>query len=138
MISEVRAGLAAMDTRGVWALAKGSSSLWWHGGLDGDAAGPNSKEPWADNILNGPEILAAVGIKTLLHEMPCYYVESVFSNQQTARSMHQGGVFVCMADGSVRWISDFIQARPSTEASLSVLDRLLVSKDGQVLSGTEY
>lgn len=47
-----------------------------------------------------------------------------------ARSLHHGGVFVCMADGSVRWIDDTIEVQPSTAMSLSVWDRLIFSADG--------
>jgi hypothetical protein len=53
--------------------------------------------------------------------------------QQAARSMHLGGVFVSMVDGSVRWISDNIQILPSDPSNLSVWDRLMLSADGQVV-----
>jgi len=35
-----------------------------------------------------------------------------------------------MTDGSVRWIDDSIEVRPSTATSLSVWDRLMLSADG--------
>jgi hypothetical protein len=40
--------------------------------------------------------------------MPCWNGDGP-DFQQAARSMHAGGLFVCMCDGSVRWISDFIE-----------------------------
>ena len=43
--------------------------------------------------------------------MPCY-TGRVRQLQQTARSMHAGGVNACFADGSVHWISDYIQVLP--------------------------
>jgi len=137
LLGEVRAGLTETDTRGVWALPKGSSSLWWHGGIDGDAYGPNCKEPLADDVLTCAEVRAEAGSARVNQEMPCYPAP-VFSVQQAARSTHMSGVYVCMADGSMRWISDFVQSRPSTAANLSVWDRLMVSRDGQVLSATDY
>jgi len=52
--------------------------------------------------------------------------------------MHAGGVFVAMADGSVRWITDFIQILPSSIGNLSVWDRIMVSNDGQSVSESTY
>ena len=40
--------------------------------------------------------------------MPCWSGDGA-DFQQAARSMHSGGLFVCMCDGSVQWISDFIE-----------------------------
>ena len=69
--------------------------------------------------------------------MPCSGVD-VANIQQTARSLHPGGVFACLADGSVHWISDFIQAKPSSAANLSVWDRLNASADGQPISAEAF
>ncbi|HEV3415619.1 MAG TPA: H-X9-DG-CTERM domain-containing protein, partial [Pirellulales bacterium] len=60
--------------------------------------------------------------------------------QQTARSMHPGGVNVCMADGSVHWISDNIQVGYGTapNPTLGVWDKLMLSNDGESLSSNSY
>jgi prepilin-type processing-associated H-X9-DG protein len=66
------------------------------------------------------------------------------NNEQTARSLHPDGVNTCFCDGSVHWIGDYIQVRPSTAANdgsswnLSVWDRLMCSADGQVVNGNSY
>jgi hypothetical protein len=52
--------------------------------------------------------------------------------------MHVGGVFVGMADGSVHWISDFIQVRPSSTSNPSVWDRLMLSRDGFPVPGDAF
>lgn len=132
LLAEVRAGVTEYDTRGIWALGMGSSSLWAHGGIYGDCYGPNSQVISADDVPTCSEIVGSVGGHESLQAMgmPCSLVDGM-SWQQTARSMHRDGVYVCMADGSVQWISDFIQVMPSTDANLSVWDRLMLSADGQ-------
>jgi hypothetical protein len=60
------------------------------------------------------------------------------SNRRAILATREGGLSVCMADGSVRWISDFIQVDPSSDGALSVWDRLIVSKDGLVLDSAAY
>ena len=78
--------------------------------------------------------------------MACYPEPN---NQQTARSLHVDGVHVCMADGSVRWISDYIQIFPSSmsaganppttyKANFSVWDRLISSADGQQIAADAF
>jgi prepilin-type N-terminal cleavage/methylation domain-containing protein len=136
LLAELRSGLTAADYRGVWALGNaGASSMWAHGGSFGDDYGPNCLEVRADDIPNcqqiqegfgGEEALAAKG-------MGCCRLYSFVTSvgQGTARSMHPGGVFVSMADGSVRWITDMIQVLPSAAGAFSVWDRLMLSADGQ-------
>ena len=78
------------------------------------------------------------GTNALVKEgMPCYGgLNGV--GQQTARSMHGAGVHVCFADGSVRWISDYIQVYPSSPGALSVWDRLMASADGLPVDTSRY
>ncbi len=40
--------------------------------------------------------------------MPCYEGDGA-DRQQTARSLHHGGVYVAMCDGSVTYISDYVE-----------------------------
>lgn len=133
LLGEVRAGVHAVDNRGVWAMGTaGSSSLWAHGGIDGDAYGPNCAEPYADDIFNCSQVRAAIGNSSLEKmNMGCWQDSPPMAGQATARSLHANGVYVGMADGSVRWIDDNIESRPSTELNLSIWDRLMLSADGQ-------
>ena len=134
LLAEIRTGLFPFDNRGVWALGvAASSSLWGHGGIDGDNYGPNCAEPFADDIFNCDQVRTEAGgsDRLVALTMGCYGPAGrPESGQATARSLHQGGVFVCMSDGSVRWIEDSIEVRPSTATSLSVWDRLMLSADG--------
>ena len=67
LLGELRAGLAAVDRRGTWALGgPGSSSLWLHG--SDDDIGPNACTGAADNIMGCSDIIAAVGQETLNRE----------------------------------------------------------------------
>ncbi|MFM8634546.1 MAG: DUF1559 domain-containing protein [Planctomycetia bacterium] len=135
LLAEMRAGITEYDTRGIWALGMGSSSLWGHGGVYGDCFGPNSPIISADDVITCTQITASVGSHQKLQGMgmPCSLVDGM-SWQQTSRSMHAGGVYVCMADGSVRRITDMIQVLPSDPSDFSVWDRLMLSADGQPVS----
>jgi prepilin-type processing-associated H-X9-DG protein len=140
MLAEIRAGLTAYDTRGIWAMSGGCpSALWGHGGIIGDDYGPNCPYFAADDMQNCSQLRAEFGDSSFMQTggnflakkgMPCSGVD-VANIQQTARSLHEGGVQVAMADGSVQWIGDFIEAKPSSAANLSVWDRLNASSDNQ-------
>jgi hypothetical protein len=45
--------------------------------------------------------------------------------------MHRDGLSACFMDGSVHWLSDYIDVLPSSSANLSVWDRLMLSMDAQ-------
>lgn len=134
LMAEIRAGITPYDNRGVWAMGvAGASSIWCHGGINGDDYGPNCPEPFADDIFNCDQLRTAVGGGGALvaQNMGCYGHAPADAGQATSRSMHSGGVYVGMCDGAVRWIDDYIQVRPSTGDMLSVWDRLMLSIDGQ-------
>jgi prepilin-type N-terminal cleavage/methylation domain-containing protein/prepilin-type processing-associated H-X9-DG protein len=139
LLAELRAGVTAVDSRGVWAMGgPGSSALWAHGGIYGSDYGPNCPYDGSDDVMDcnliqdasgGAAALAAAG-------MGCY--NHIGNAQQTARSMHAGGVNTCFADGSIHWTSDFIQAYPSSHDNLSAWDRLMASADGQIVTNDAY
>jgi len=136
-ILELRAGLTAYDPRGVWALGMpGASSLWAHGGVVNHAKGPNSAFLAADDVPNCIQLRAAFGGAVGLADqlMGCDPEGSARWRGSAARSMHYGGIFVSFADGSVRWLSDYVDFIPSNETALSVWDRLNLSADGQMVS----
>ena len=156
LLGEIRAGVVSFDSRGVWAMSGGcSSALWNHGGITGDDYGPNCPLPLSDDVLACTGIRAAFGDpsgQSLVEEgMPCFDGDA-FNAEQTARSLHPGGVNICLADGSVHWISDFIQAKPSggrdpntpsharieSAGPFSVWDRLMASADGWPADANAY
>jgi prepilin-type N-terminal cleavage/methylation domain-containing protein len=141
LLAELRAGIRPYDSRGVWALSGGgSSSMWAHGGLFGDDYGPNCMEIYGDNLLDGNLLWQEFGGPEGLQNtgMGCWHAAGQGNNEATARSMHQGGVYACHADGRVAWISDNIQSLPSCPNALSVWDRLVLSADGQPIPENAY
>ncbi len=138
LIAELRAGVSELDPRGTWAIGHpGSSTLWAHG-TDNDI-GPNSCLPGGDgfmrcSILKGP---SGPGEESLLADcMPC---DDVFG-QGGARSLHVGGVNAGFADGSVHFISDFIDKGNEWDLdpqTYRTWQRLVASGDGQVIDEGE-
>ena len=146
LLGELRAGITPYDARGVWALGGVATGLWGCGGVMGDDYGPNCPVFSADDCINCTQIRSSMGDSTFMQtytdelakvDMPCSGVDRP-NTQQTARSMHPNGVNVCLGDGSVRFIGDYIQVLPSSAGNFSVWDRLLSSADGQPLSATDY
>jgi hypothetical protein len=147
LLGELRAGLIPQDTRGTWAMSGGASALWAHGYLQDDD-GPNCPLPSADDDRTCSEVQAAFGgsgdgskgQKRLIQlGMPCWYGNNP-DTQQTARSMHAAGVNMCLCDGSVHFISDFIDLGINAlnggvpPKCLGVWDKLNLSNDGQGLN----
>ncbi|MEO2049075.1 MAG: DUF1559 domain-containing protein [Pirellulales bacterium] len=141
LIGELRAGVVDWDTRGTWALnGHGASSLWGHG--TDNANGPNSCLSGGDGLIECPKIRSAFGgDDALVNEcMPCDTV----AGQGSTRSLHVGGVFVGFVDGSVHFISDFIEkGNQITNWSLDpktfrTWQRLCASGDAQVIDDTDF
>jgi prepilin-type N-terminal cleavage/methylation domain-containing protein/prepilin-type processing-associated H-X9-DG protein len=110
LLAELRIGLHEVDRRGTWAMgAPGASSIWAHD--SDDSNGPNSCHDNGDNIWGARDLVNAVGNTRLREECMHVPVSWDKSTQAAPRSVHQDGVHVCFADGSVRFISDFIQTR---------------------------
>ncbi len=107
-VEELRAGIHAIDGRGVWAFGQIGGSLTSAHGINGDAFAPNHQWPRADDIQGCGELHRRIGRQTLIDaRMPC--VNYVDQNQQaTARSQHAGGVQALYVDGHVSWIADDI------------------------------
>jgi prepilin-type processing-associated H-X9-DG protein len=142
LLGEVRAGVVDCDSRGVWAMPyAGASALWAHGGIRGLDAGPNCPNDLSDDVLGCNSVRSAFGSNAALlkEKMPCY--DAVSNTQATMRSLHPNGVNSCFCDGSVHWLSDYIQVSPSNGTvsnSLSVWDRLMCSADGQIVNSNAY
>lgn len=150
MIAEMRVGLNEEDRRGVWAMGMcGSSFHCRHAAFPpNDCGGTN------DDVLGGKNLFTQY--ETAL-DIDCMLVDNSVdvSGQSTVRSMHPGGVMVALADGSVRFVSSFIehgvgeitglstwitnrlvdQNRPDPQ--ILAWQRMLISGDGLEVSVTE-
>jgi prepilin-type N-terminal cleavage/methylation domain-containing protein/prepilin-type processing-associated H-X9-DG protein len=139
MLGEIRSGLTAGDPRGVWAMGGGASSLWGHGTL-GDDSGINPSNDLADNFPGCDALKTSDGNQTFLRErMTCYDFTSF--NESGVRSLHPGGANVCFCDGSVHWISEYIDTSGninSNPAVWSVWDRLCASADCLIIKTSEF
>lgn len=104
-LDEVRAGVHALDRRGVWALGIPGSSLTVAHGIS-DRGGPNAGK---DRIQGCSALVAQVPDLRGMG-MPCsaspMNPKSEFCEQATSRSMHAGGVHVSMADGSAHFVAN--------------------------------
>ncbi len=145
LLGELRAGVTSSDLRGVWAMSGGGPSALWAHGFIWDDMGPNCSQQWADDPVTCSDVVNAVGGDNALIQMgmPCYDYDHP-NVQQTARSTHTGGVFVCMCDGSVRFITDFVQQSPEgngtviARSALAVWDKLNLSNDGLPIDASAY
>lgn len=130
LLGELRIGLSEIDRRGTWAMAApAASSLWGHGSDDG--IGPNNCTLQSDNIMGCGELWKSLGSTRLTREcMGC--CQGCQSSQGAARSRHPGGVNVCLVDGSVRFVSDFVEKASAWSLSLKdfrTWERLNASAD---------
>jgi prepilin-type N-terminal cleavage/methylation domain-containing protein len=145
MLAEIRAGITSFDSRGVWAMAGAcASSLWCHGGGGTNDNGPNNQWDGADDVYVCEDIWTAFGGEKNVQAMgmSCSTgggfgsgIGGYANEQQTARSMHVGGVYACFCDGSAQWISDYVDI---TGKPFSVWDRLMLSADGLVIPSDAY
>jgi prepilin-type N-terminal cleavage/methylation domain-containing protein len=138
---EVRTGLTPKDRRGVWAMQMiGSNILGQHGANYG--LGPNDCQPGSDDIRDNVAIIAEAGEGLLKAEcmMPFNSESWNVSAQSTSRSRHPGGIFAAMCDGSVQFISDFIDAGAQTdglrcnEEVFGAWQRLNCPDDGYIIA----
>ena len=73
--------------------------------------------------------------------MPCAGLWTLPNWQQTTCSLHPGGVNVAFVDGSVHWISDYVDINGNFTTSppkYSIWDRLNASADGQPIPAGAY
>jgi prepilin-type N-terminal cleavage/methylation domain-containing protein/prepilin-type processing-associated H-X9-DG protein len=147
LLAETRAGITDYDARGVWAMSGACpSSIWGCSYIIGDDYGPNCPIFSADDMINCTQLRTAYGDASFMQTgsnalagtgMPCSGVD-IYNSQQTARSLHSGGVYVAFADGSVHWISDLVQSSPSSLGDPAIWDRLISSGDGKLVTGDMF
>jgi len=108
-IGEIRTGRSNLDRRGVWAMGMIGSNLLGQHGSNGNH-GPNPCQPGVDDLRDNPAIIADAGADALISEcmLPFESTSWNVSVQTAVRSKHVGGVFAAMCDGSVQFISDFV------------------------------
>jgi len=138
LLGELRAGLTTYDPRGIWAMAGACPSALWGHGYVNDDNGPNCTQIYADDNVGCSDVANALGgsPQLALLGMPCWTGNNA-NVQQTARSLHRGGVNVCMCDGSVRFISDMVELGTSS-TNLGVWDKLNLSNDGFSIDNSKY
>jgi prepilin-type processing-associated H-X9-DG protein len=108
LFNEVRIGINAEDPRGVWAMGYPGASVTAANAI-GDCTTPNDANELSDDLEGCPTFWYA-GIGTRDH-IGC---STGFANlgwptwQAQARSRHVGGVNACFADGSVRFVSNYV------------------------------
>jgi prepilin-type N-terminal cleavage/methylation domain-containing protein len=138
---ELRVGLGPVDRRGVWAMQMvGSNLVSQHG--SNYALGPNDCTPGSDDIIGNQDIINSFGQEFLRQECMLPYESGSWnvSAQIVTRSQHPGGIFATMCDGSVQFISDFVETGGQTsglrcaETLFGVWQRLTCPNDGYVVS----
>jgi prepilin-type N-terminal cleavage/methylation domain-containing protein/prepilin-type processing-associated H-X9-DG protein len=126
MVAELRAGKTVSDPRGVWALGFPSSSIVNAGRA---AYNPTPNNMLGDDGNSGDEIQTCfefwyVGIGSK-DGMGCIQGGNLMTSGMS-RSLHTGGINVCFADGSVRFVKNSISEQTWC---------FLISKaDGQVIA----
>lgn len=109
MLAELRAGLTAGDRRGVWALGQCGSNFHCRHAFN-RVIGINSCNNGDDDIVNANAFTAEAGGEAALQAQCMTAYDWGSSAQSVVRSTHTGGAFAAMADGSVRFLSDYIDA----------------------------
>ncbi len=145
LLGELRAGLTPFDQRGTWALSTANGNALWAHGYITDDNGPNCSNIYGDDMQGCDDLWTAFGgqpaagpILSAMGGMSCAY--GWCSWQSGPRSTHPGCINVCMGDGSVRSISDFVDTGGPFAGSttLHVWDKLNLSNDGQPISASSY
>lgn len=128
MFSELRAGVDSRDGRGVWAIGFPGSSVTAANAI-GDCPTPNDGNDQADDVQDCPRYWYR-GIGSDNH-MGCslgFLNLGWPSWQAQSRSNHAAGVNVCFADGSVRFVSNYV-SQTTWFAMLSTCDGARVSDE---------
>jgi len=125
LLGEIRAGMSEKDARGVWAMGHAGASLLAGYGAGGDDNGPNACAPTTgkpDDVYS--DVCAAPFARAV-----CMSCDPGYFAQATSRSVHMGGVFVAMCDGSVQFISDEIETSGDFGGCCSPWDYMIMSGD---------
>ena len=124
MFNEVRIGVNDLDPRGVWAMGYPGASITAANAI-GDCTTPNDANEGSDDIQGCPDFYYPASALAITWAAPPGSPTSV-GPAGSAGSRHPGGVNVCFCDGSVRFVSDFVEQ--------GIWFQLLSSNDGGVPS----
>ena len=146
LVLEIRAGLTATDRRGCWAMgACGASGCWQQ--ADGQAKRPNScsgASPYDDNVRDCSTVVGSSSAGFLAECMLCDVSANSYQDQAVTRSLHPGGVNTAFCDGSVHFVSNYIESGTYTisgtfdAANCLTWQRLNLSRDGLPLDGSKF
>ncbi len=131
LLGEVRVGVNRFDRRGTWAMGTAGASCLFAFGFHQDAMCPNACNPNSDDILGCCYLEQTdPGVDTLQREcMTCHCGSN--NAQATMRSKHLDGAYTAFADGSVHFISDYIDCSGGSGA---IWSRLIAAADGLPIS----
>ena len=135
MVAEMRAGIATVDNRGVWAMGFAGASLCCEARPYNPTPNSNLMVPPGNCDDGGDETQNCFAFAPLFPTrdkmgMPCNCTQGNYNSGGQARSMHPGGVNVGMGDGSVRFVKNSVANQ--------VWFALLVSNDAMVVSSDQY
>ncbi|MGI9456115.1 MAG: DUF1559 domain-containing protein, partial [Aeoliella sp.] len=130
MLGEIRTGLTEKDARGVWALGHAGASLIAGYGAGGDDNGPNACAPTTDGKADDvfSDICREEHAKEIC--MGCDTGGNYFA-QATVRSVHVGGAFLAMCDGSIKFVSDDIETSGDWGQCCTPWDYMIASADSE-------
>lgn len=142
MFLEIRAGLIPQDPRGTWAMGLcGSSSVWRH--VCNSTYHPNSCVEGDDDLVaDQANAIRALGARARKECMSPWIGGA--NCQAITRSRHPGGVTAAFCDGSVHFISDYIESGrhptglTTTADQLLTWQRLNISNDGYPVDGAKF